>query len=182
MVDLKNLHPYAASNLAAEYALFHEANKNSIEGISLRISNGFGVPQDPKNNCWIFLTNDLCRQAVTKGKLQLLTSGEQKRDFIPLSAIVEHISKIMSFTSEKLPITINIGSEQSISVMEKALLIQQRCKDLLNELPPIEVGKKRETGNKLQDRTLYVDNLNDNQLQLYESIDETIVFCIKYIN
>ena len=66
--------------------------------------------------------------------------------------------------------------------MEMALLIQQRCQVLFNELPPIEVGEKRETENNLLYRSLYAEKLNFNQPQLYESIDETIVFCKNYFN
>ena len=78
------------------------------------------------------MVNDLCRQAVTHGRLKLRTSGEQKRDFIPLSTIAERILKILTFPSEQLPQIVNIGSGKSMSVMEMALLIQQRCKVVLN--------------------------------------------------
>ena len=48
-----NTHPYSYSNLVAEYALTHEISINHIEGASLRISNVFGPPKDPRNNCWM---------------------------------------------------------------------------------------------------------------------------------
>ena len=67
----KNIHPYATSHLAAEFAISHEALKNRIGGISLRISNGIGAPKDSNSKCWKLLVNDLCRQAVTHGRLKL---------------------------------------------------------------------------------------------------------------
>ena len=178
----KNIHPYATSHLAAEFAISHEALKKHIGGISLRISNGIGAPKDSNSKCWMLLVNDLCRQAVTQGRLKLRTSGEQKRDFIPLTTIAERISKILTFSSEKLPRIINIGSGKSISVMEMALLIQQRCKAVLNIDPQIELGEEKELTNNFEFRSLYSTQFGFKAPNLNQSIDETLVLCKTIFN
>ena len=177
-----NIHPYATSHLAAEFAISHETSKNRIEGISLRISNGFGAPKESNSKSWMLLVNDLCRQAVTQGRLKLRTSGGQKRDFIPLSTIAERILKILTFPSEQLPQIVNIGSGKSLSVMEMALLIQQRCKVVLNIDPKIEIGEEKELKNNFEFRSLYNSQFEFKTPNLKQSIDETLVLCKTIFN
>ena len=178
----QNTHPYATSHLAAEYALAHEISKGRIEGVSLRISNGFGAPKDPKNNCWMLLVNDLCRQAVTQGKIQLRSSGEQQRDFIPLSLILLQILEFISSSPEELPGIINLGSGESMSVKEMASLVQQRCRRVLNQLPPIEIGTRKETENYLQYRSIYRNQIGIDKTIFSQTIDETLIFCKNMLN
>ena len=47
-----NKHPYAMSNLEGEKQVSFVNNTTEINGISIRISNGFGSPLSPLTNCW----------------------------------------------------------------------------------------------------------------------------------
>jgi len=173
----QNTHPYASSHLAAEYALSHEVLRQRIEGVSLRLSNGFGVPKNVKSNCWDLLVNDLCRQAVILGKLQLRSSGEQQRDFMPLSAISERILKILLLPKEAIPSTINIGSGQSRSIIDMARLIQKRSQKFLGFTPEVVVAKKTEIGKFLKYTSLYTQSLKFCNFNIETAIDDLIVFC-----
>ena len=173
----QNTHPYASSHLAAEYALSHEVLRQRIEGVSLRLSNGFGVPKNVKSNCWDLLVNDLCRQAVILGKLQLRSSGEQQRDFIPLSTISERILKILLLPKEKIPSTINIGSGQSISIIDMARLVQKRSQNFLGFTPEVVVAKKPEVGRFLKYTSLYTQSLKFCNFNIETAIDDLIDFC-----
>jgi len=173
----QNTHPYASSHLAAEYALSHEVLRQRIEGVSLRLSNGFGVPKNVKSNCWDLLVNDLCRQAVILGKLQLRSSGEQQRDFIPLSTISERILKILLLPKEAIPSTINIGSGQSRSIIDMARLIQKRSQNFLGFTPEVVVAKKTEIGKFLKYTSLYTQSLKFCNFNIETAIDDLIDFC-----
>ena len=150
-------------------------------GISLRISNGIGAPKDFNSKCWMLLVNDLCRQAVTQGRLKLRTSGGQKRDFITDYHRGTYFKDSNIFI-EKLPRIINIGSGKSISVMEMALLIQQRCKAVLNIDPQIELGEEKELTNNFEFRSLYSNQFGFKAPNLNQSIDETLILCKTIFN
>ena len=173
----QNTHPYASSHLAAEYALSHEVLRQRIEGVSLRLSNGFGIPKNVKSNCWDLLVNDLCRQAVILGKLQLRSSGEQQRDFIPLSTISERTLKILLLPKEALPTTINIGCGQSISIIDMARLIQKRSQKFLGFTPEVVVAKKTEIGKFLKYTSLYTQSFKFCNFNIETTIDDLIDFC-----
>ena len=80
-------HPYATSHYAGERALLHEAKQSKLTGVILRLSNAFGAPMHQDANCLSLLVNDLCKQMVQTRELVLNTSGQQFRDFIPLSKV-----------------------------------------------------------------------------------------------
>ena len=70
-------HPYAVTHRAAEDMVrFYQHYKN-MDTLTLRLSNGFGYPMDSGINRWTLVFNDLCRQAVTSGKMIVKSSGKQ---------------------------------------------------------------------------------------------------------
>lgn len=134
----RNLHPYATSHLAGEYAVLSASQCGQIEGIVLRMSNAFGAPAHPDVNCWMLLVNDLCRQAARNRKLVLRSSGLQSRDFVSIleaCRVIEYLS-CHHFESAIQGI-FNVGSGVSQSVLEMAKLIQQRSKLVLGFKPEL---------------------------------------------
>ena len=129
-------HPYATSHRAAEDVVF--AANGHFVSIVLRLSNGFGVPADPTVNAWMLLTNDLCRQAVTLRCMTLRSSGLQRRDFVPLHDVARVVDHML-----ELPLIMvgsglfNVGSGQSMRVIDMVQLIQTRCTALFNFTPEI---------------------------------------------
>lgn len=126
--------PHAYSHKAAEDYVLALAQERRIEGVVLRVSNGFGAPRDEKIDRWSLLTNDLCRMAVEKGELVLRGSGLAPRNFIPLSDVAKATQHFIDLAPEALGDGIfNVGSEKSVTVYEMAQLIQARAKAVLGK-------------------------------------------------
>lgn len=132
------IHPYAVTHHAAEDFVLAAHDQKKITGIIVRLSNGFGAPTHPDVDRWTLLVNDLCRQAVTSGKLELRSSGLQRRDFITLEDVTRTVDHLL-----KLPVSLcndglfNLGGECSLQIIEFTEKIASRCKAVLNFSPPI---------------------------------------------
>lgn len=173
----KNSHPYASSHLAGECALMYALTGGCIAGSLLRLSNSFGAPITADSDCWMLVANDLCRQAVREQRLVLKSSGEQLRDFIPLSAVCEVIAKLVAMPAQELPPILNIGSGESISILSLARLIQQRCKATLGFTPELETGARKEVALPFYYRSLHAPRLSLSTTDLPAEIDALLVFC-----
>lgn len=124
-----NLHPYAKSRHVGELAVLKHSEIGQMEGVVVRLSNVYGVPENYKSNCWNLVINDLCRQAVFNEKIEIRDKTNTIRDFLPISSF----SKIMKFivnAEHKIGPIINIGSGVGQGVWDIAKLISQRCKVL----------------------------------------------------
>jgi UDP-glucose 4-epimerase len=75
---------YAIARLASEH-LLEAVTDRGIEVVVFRLTNSVGAPAHPDVNRWSLVTNDLCRQAVTRGELRLRSAGVQWRDFVALA-------------------------------------------------------------------------------------------------
>lgn len=132
-------HPYAITHKVTEDFVLAARDQGKIDGLVLRLSNGFGVPVAAEVNRWTLLINDLCRQAVTTGALVLRSSGLQRRDFITLVDVarcVDHL--IRAARSECADGLFNLGGEYVRSVYEITQLVATRCEAVLGFLPPIQ--------------------------------------------
>jgi UDP-glucose 4-epimerase len=130
-------HPYATSHRAAEDVVLSFSNFN-LEGIILRLSNGFGVPAHPAVNVWTLLINELCRQAVTLRSMTLHSAGLQYRDFITLEDVSRVVIHMIGLPKSKISGGIfNVGSGKSTQIIAMAKLIQIRCTELLGYTPKI---------------------------------------------
>lgn len=133
------VHPYAVTHRAAEDFVLAAHDQHKIEGVVVRLSNGFGRPVHPEADCWTLLVNDLCRQAVTTGKLVLRSNGLQRRVFIPLPEAARGVAHLIALPSEQLGDGLfNLGGESARSVWETTQLIAARCQAVLGFTPAIE--------------------------------------------
>ena len=180
----KNFHPYATSHRAGEDVVIAAHRENLIEGVVLRLSNGFGAPIHPGVNCWMLLVNNLCRQAVETKRVVLKTNGLQMRNFIPLQEIcyaVDFIiqSPIQQKCKEAAGL-INLGSNKSVSVLEMALLIQSRCKMILGFEPKLICGSQNFDKNN-SELDYRIDNLRnmgyDPTIEPHQEIDNLLIYC-----
>ncbi len=179
-----NLHPYAASHLAGENAVLWAQKNKLIDGIVVRISNGFGVPISKEVNCWMLLVNDLCRQAVEHKQLVLNSNGLQSRNFISISEICSAIDFLVC----KLPFEkrvgnegpINIGGENSLSLLETAKLIQSRCGTILGYVPNLLVQEKN-NNEEISHLDFQIKKLKDlgysYKHTLLEELDKLLIYC-----
>ena len=134
------VHPYAITHRAAEdYVLAASSSQKRINGIVLRLSNSFGAPVSADVNRWTLLANDLCRQAVEKGRLKLNSNGCQYRDFVCLTD-VEDITVIdcgIGTLSLKHYSVYNVGSGLPLRIIDMARIIEQLCVTMLKKNVPI---------------------------------------------
>lgn len=114
-------HPYATTHRAAEDILTYFKTYQGLNTLVFRLSNGFGYPIDANINRWTLVVNDLCRQAVTQGKMVLKTSGRQHRDFIALADIARAVELFLYDKQHDWGDGIyNLGGDQSMSIIEVA--------------------------------------------------------------
>ena len=112
--------------MSEDYVLLKDSD-DCMERIVFRLTNGVGSPVTSDANCWMLVVNDLCKQAVITGKMVLKTSGDQHRDFIPISTVCEIVSNLIVMGGEKIGNGLyNIGSGKSTSVLKMAEKIIKR--------------------------------------------------------
>ena len=178
-----NSHPYATSHLKGERYAQKTKEKGLINSTVLRLSNAYGTPASPEVNCWMLLVNDLCMQAVTSKQLRLTTSGIAQRNFITLSDVCAVISELIHKSeSQTLPLMLNIGNAYSSTVYEMAVLIQERCMEVLGFSPEIifDSGDSDQVNESLDFKSLY-SYLYKNSIinNRHKEIDELLNFCKK---
>ena len=174
-------HPYAATHRAAEDMIrFYQYYKN-MDTLILRLSNGFGYPMDIGIDRWTLVFNDLCRQAVTSGKMVLKSSGKQHRDFISLhdvSAAVEHfLFRVRGQWKDGL---YNLGGDGSLSIVEAAKTIARVYEKKYDKRIPIEIAGKDDEGS-CNSAHFNIDKLKATGFQLTGDmemeIEQTLSLC-----
>ena len=124
--------------MVGELAVAEFHKREEIIGVRLRCANGFGVPMDPHVNIWHVLVNDLCQQAVSSKQMNLQSSGNQQRNFIPISDICSAFLHLLKLDRSKIADGLfNLGGPSSLTVFEMAELIATRCGVVLGFTPSI---------------------------------------------
>jgi UDP-glucose 4-epimerase len=119
-------HPYALTHRAAEDFVDFFRHYHKMDILIFRLSNGYGYPMDSLVNRWTLVFNDLCRQAVTNGRLVLRSSGRQYRDFISLHDVSRAIHHFIFNISHQWGDGLyNLGGDFSISILDVAKKIAE---------------------------------------------------------
>lgn len=174
-------HPYAITHRTAEDFVLAAKDKGKIEGLVLRLSNGFGSPERPEVNRWTLLVNDLCKQSVCSRKMVLRSSGLQSRDFITLTDVGRAVKHLLSIQSEDCADGLfNLGGENSLRIIEIAEKIADRSEVVLGFRPEIQrpIPPTDESGTILD---YPIDKLKKTGFSLLsnvnEEIDATLTLC-----
>lgn len=175
------VHPYAITHHAAEDFVLAAHDQKKITGIVVRLSNGFGAPTHPNVDRWTLLVNDLCRQAVTTGKLVLRSSGLQQRDFITLTDVGHAVTHFLNLSDLGCNDGLfNLGGRCSMRIIDLAERIAGRCKISLGFDPP--VLRPEPTGSEASETLEYsIDKLHATDFTLtgdpMAEIDATLRLC-----
>ena len=132
-------HPYAATHRAAEDMVRFYQRYQHMDTLTLRLSNGFGYPMNAEVNQWTLVFNDLCRQAITSGKMVINSSGKQHRNFITLhdvAAVVAHF--LFTIAGNWGDGLYNLGGDGSLSIAEAAKTIARVYKKKYGKPIPVE--------------------------------------------
>jgi len=167
-------HPYAITHRIAEDLVLAARDKGEIQGIVLRLSNGFGAPERANVNRWTLLANDLCRQAVTSGKLSLRSSGLQLRDFITLNDISRAVQHILTLSPEACADGLfNLGGENPTRIIDVAERIAFRYEQLFGANLAIDRPSPLPSESSLP-LDYRIDKLKATGFELRANIDEEI--------
>lgn len=173
---------YALTRVMAENEIKKFSFKNNVTTIILRLSNAFGKPHNKDVNCWNLLFNDLCKQVVTKNQMILKSSGQQYRNFIPLSdlcAIIHYFIKNDTF--KELYNVFNLGSYFTAKIIDIAELIRSRCIKVF-KMKQIKIKFEKNDFEKTTEHFEYdISQLqkiyNNFTFDHHNEIDELINFC-----
>ena len=114
-------HPYAITHRAAEDLVSFFNHYHKMKTLIFRLSNGYGYPMDADINRWTLVFNDLCRQAVTSGRIVLKSSGKQHRDFISLHDVARAVYHFLFAVPDKWGDGLyNLGGNCSMSILDVA--------------------------------------------------------------
>jgi UDP-glucose 4-epimerase len=120
-IPTRPFHPYAITHRAAEDQVNYFRHYHDFQTLIFRLSNGYGYPMDKGIDRWSLVFNDLCRQAVTQGKIVLNTSGKQYRDFISLQDVARAVHHFIFIKKGGWEDGLfNLGGNCVMSIMEVA--------------------------------------------------------------
>ena len=129
-------------NCANAYALTHYLSENicryyteniQTECVVARLSNSYGEPVFPDNNCWWLVVNDLCRMAFFDKKIVLQSDGSPLRDFINGYDVCQAVKILINKSENGKIYHISSGETYSIAELtEKVQKIYQKifCKEI----------------------------------------------------
>ncbi len=122
------VHPYATTHLEAESVVAAAHENGDIQGIRVRLSNGFGRPMTYEAADWRTLTSDLCRQAVVERRMEMRTDGLQERNFITKTDIARAVQHLISLPESLISDGLfNLGGSQSQTLLAMATTIQEQA-------------------------------------------------------
>jgi UDP-glucose 4-epimerase len=142
------IYPFAIAHLEAEN-IVNSPQKEIVTTI-FRLSNTFGAPYFENEKCWKLVVNDLCRSAFQNGKLIINSSGQDYRDFIAVEDIVRAIYYLLELNNKREIHNIyNLGSSNTVRIIDIAKIIQKELKDSFDYDCPIEIIKPSTDANKV---------------------------------
>ena len=142
------IYPFAKAHLEAESIIESETKK--VVSVIVRCSNSFGTPYFENEKCWKLVVNDLCKSAFQNGRLIINSSGQDYRNFIALEDVVQVVHHLLELNNEKEIHNIyNLGSSNTVRIIDIAKIIQKELKDSFDYDCPIEIIKPSTDANKV---------------------------------
>jgi UDP-glucose 4-epimerase len=189
-IDLQ--YPYALTKFQGEQLVLHYGKVYKMPTLSLRLFNVYG-PRSRTNGTYGAVMGVFMKQKIANAPVTIVGDGEQKRDFVYISDVVEAFVK--AGFSDKKDEAINIGSGNPKSVNFLADLISDnriyipkrpgepdlsradisKAKELLNWSPKVELAEGVEK--MLQN----LDYWKDAPLWDVETISEATSIWFKYL-
>lgn len=171
---------YSIARLASEY-LFDAARGPDTETVVFRVTNAVGAPCDPEVDRWSLVTNDLCRSASLRDRVELRTDGMQWRDFVALEDVTSFLQ--VAASDDSVPSgTYNLGSGQPVTVRALAVMVQDAFEELTGHRPELRAPDVRP--DPPQPYWVRVDRLAQLGLRpgtsLQAAVMETAKFCLEH--
>lgn len=149
---LLNGHPYAASNKLGEQLVAKALSNSDTAHIILRLSNCFGAPVDLRSDCWTLVLNDVAKQIATQGFVNLNSSGQQLRDFLPIQYFCETVDGLMETCAEGV---FNMASGNARPILDPILKLKKIAEEDLGK--SIQLDRKPNRSNAEHQLTIDID-------------------------
>ena len=141
------VHPFAKAHLEAESII--ESQTKKVVSVIVRCSNSFGAPYFENEKCWKLVVNDFSRSAFQIGKITINSSGQDYRNFIAVEDVVRAIYYLLEIKNEgRVNHIFNLGSSNSVRIIDIARRIQKALKDRFDYDCPIIKNKPSKEMNK----------------------------------
>jgi UDP-glucose 4-epimerase len=179
-------HPYAITHRAAEDFINYFKYYYGMKTLIFRLSNGYGYPMHKEINRWTLVFNDLCKQAVTEGKILLRSLGRQYRDFISLHDVARAVHHFIFVAPDRWGDGLyNLGGNCSISILEVAQKISDVYKTKYKKEIKIETKKDESSLTVLKPVKYDIEKLMGTGFNLkgdmFYEIDKTMDLCKEFI-
>ena len=174
--------PYAIARLASEHRVRALASAG-VEVVVLRLTNSLGAPLHPAVDRWTLLSNDLSRQGVSTGRLELRSSGMQWRDFVTLGDVRATIEAACRSEPAVLPAGVyNLGHGEPMTIRALAALVQDAFERCTGERP--ELHAPDHVGDPPEPYHVSVKRLTKHGLSattpIADAVEDTVRFCIEH--
>ena len=127
---------YAMTHVLSEQVCDYYNRTSSVNCLTVRLSNSYGQPLFPENNCWWLAVNDLCRTAYFEKTIRLLSDGSPQRDFIHGSDVCQAVELLLeNAPKDKDHSVYHISSSNTYTLLELAGMV----KEVYNEIFGIEI-------------------------------------------
>ena len=177
----RNLHPYATSHIAGENAvLFGSENKIDFTGVVLRLSNVVGAPNSINTSCWTLFANNICREAAESHSITIRNNPQAFRDFVSMTTVCEVCRCLIDDVENHHSYVYNIGSGESLSLLQMANLIKERYKINFNislDLVLPNINKKLKKHLEFIPSQLPFEIGQEIDTTLHSEIDRLIRYC-----
>jgi UDP-glucose 4-epimerase len=174
---------YALSHKLAEEFVFNSNVTGTLSTCVFRLTNVVGSPLNQNTNCWMLITNDLCRKISMNQQPEVYANKFTKRDFIPMQDVIDSTFHYLNQANNKLGgEIINISSSKPRSLSSICKLIVDRASITLNK--NIIINYKNLT-KKSTDKEFYISNEKALSLGLILKnplLDEIDLMMMKYEN
>lgn len=177
--ELAPVSVYARSRQQCE-EVFEAGAESSL--VVLRQTNGFGAPAAVDVHCWHLVTNELCREGATTGRLTLRTHGLQWRDFVPL---VDAVRVHRAAAAGELEAGVwNVGSGASVTVRQWAEMIAASFERVTGSPPVVDAPPPPPAGEVELAATVDVSKLRAVGLGVAttaeDALDGVVRFCVEH--
>lgn len=130
-IELKN--HYALSHYFAEKYVEFYYKKYQIDYLILRPTNVYGGMTNKEIDRWSLVPGCFCKEAYEKGKITLLSSGKQNRNFVSQSDIFNTLMVMLNKFNEIRNSIYNLASNECISILEIAEIVKKTYMEMFNK-------------------------------------------------
>ena len=130
--------PYALTHYLSENICNYYAQNSEVKCVIARLSNSYGAPVFPDNNCWWLVVNDLCRQAWLNKKIILQSDGSPLRDFIHGSDVCQAVDILLQKGENNT--VYHLSSGKTYTILELAEIVQKVYRKLYGATIPVSTS------------------------------------------